>query len=319
MLADGTFLMTDKSEQFDQDNSSEFSDEAVRRFLLGGLSASERPLFEQRLFTNDDLEARVRLAELDLADDYAFEHLSTPDRRLFGQRFLVTAGRQQKLQVSRNLRDRFSAKPAGSSEKSKVAKRLKHLFGLDRPAWRFAFGILILLILFGTAWLVIREPRIARQIANRIMPRRSPPQSAPLKAGHPTNTSMPEHQITPSPMPAHDQATVSPAGVSIALTPAVSSQTSEVPALNLPKGEQDVVRLQLVLKADQTGPYRAELVTSEGSSVFSAEALKPNDSRAKIDFDVPARLLKTGDYQIRLGRSNEGSRESLGSYYFRVQ
>jgi hypothetical protein len=311
--------MIDKNEQFDQDNSSEFSDEVLRRFLLGGLSASERPLFEQSLFTNDDLEARVRLAELDLADDYAFEHLSTPDRRLFGQRFLVTADRQQKLQVSKVLRDRFSAKPAGSSEKSTVAKRLKNLFGLDRPAWRFAFGILILLILFGSMWLVIKEPRIAGQIANRIIPRRSPPQSAPLKASHPTNTSMPEHQITPSPMPAHDQATASPVGVSIALTPAVSSQTSEKPALNLPKGEQDVVRLQLVLKPDQTGPYRAELVTSEGSSVFSAEALKPNDSRAGIDFDIPARLLKTGDYQIRLSRGNEGSRESLASYYFRVQ
>jgi hypothetical protein len=310
--------MADKNEQFDKDNSPEFPDEAVRRFLLGELSALEQPLFEQRLFTDYALEARVRLAELDLADDYAFERLSTQDRRFFEQRFLLTAKRQQSLQVSKVLRDRFSTSAAARSEKT-VAERLRYLLGLDRPAWRLAFGVLILLVLLATAWLVIKEPRIAGQIANRIIPRRSPPQSAPREASHPTNTSMPEHQITPSPMPVHDQTAATRVVVSIALTPAVSSRTSEIPALNLPKGEQDVVRLQLVLKPDQTGPYRAELVTSEGSSVFSADSLKPTDSRAEIDFDVPARLLKTGDYQIRLGRGNEGSRESLGSYYFRVQ
>ena len=309
--------MADKNEQFDKDNWSEFPDEAVRRFLLGELSALEQPLFEQCLFTDYALEARVRLAELDLADDCAFERLSTPDRRLFEQRFLVTAGRQQKLQVSKNLRDRFSANTAAGSEKT-VAKKLRYLFGLDRPAWRLAFGVLILLVLLATAWLVIKEPRIAGQIANRIIPRRSPPQSAPLKAGHPTNTSMPEHQITPSPMPVHDQTAATRVVVSIALTPAVSPRTSEIPSLNLPKGEQDVVRLQLVLKPDQTGLYRAELVTSEGSSVFSADSLKPTDSRAEIDFDVPARLLKTGDYQIRLGRAANETTKGETRYYFRV-
>ncbi len=311
--------MAGNNENFEKDNASEFSDETIRRFLLGELSALEQPLFEQSLFTDDGLEARVRLAELDLADDYAFERLSTHDRKSFEQRFLLTSNRQQKLQVSKVLRDRFSANAAAGSEKGTVAERLRYLFGLDRPAWRIAFGVLILLILFGTAWLVIKEPRIAEQITNRIIPRRSPFPSAPREAGHPANTSMPEHQITPSPMPLHDRAAAPPVGVSVALTPAVSFQASEMPSLNLPKGDQDVVRLQLVWKPDQTGPYRAELVTKEGSSVFSAEALKPIDSGAGIDFDVPARLLKTGDYQVKLSRVDGGSKGSVASYYFRVQ
>jgi hypothetical protein len=92
-----------------------------------------------------------------------------------------------------------------------------------------------------------------------------------------------------------------------------------MPALSLPKGDQDVMRLQLALKPDQTGPYRAELVTIEGSPVFSAEALNPADSRAGIDFDVPARLLKAGDYQVKLSRVDGGSKGSVASYYFRVQ
>jgi len=120
-------------------------------------------------------------------------------------------------------------------------------------------------------------------------------------------------------MPEHDQTASPGVPVTIALRPAVTPQTSETPAFNLPKGDQDVVRLQLALKPDQTGPYRAELLTIEGSSVLSSDSLKPNDPRAAIDFDVPVRLLKTGNYQVQLSRVNVGSKGSVASYFFRVQ
>ena len=309
--------MTGNTHFSDGDGTREFSDETIRRFLLGRLGASEQPLFEQRLFTDDGLEARVRLAEFDLADDYAFERLSAGDQQSFEQKFLLTPDRQQKLQVSRVLRDRFSAGTAAGRERSTVAERLKYLFRLDRPALKIAFGVLVLLILIGTAFLVIKEPRIAQQITNRMRPRRSPAPGAPREAGHGSNTSAPEHQTTPSPMPVHDQKAASPVSVSVALTPSVSPQTSQITAINLPKGDQDVVRLQLSIQPDQTGPYRVELLTIEGSSVLSADSLRPIDSN--VDFDLPARLLKPGDYQIRLSRDDGGSKKSVESYYFRVQ
>ena len=80
------------------------------------------------------------------------------------------------------------------------------------------------------------------------------------------------------------------------------------------------MRLQLALKVNQPGPYRAELLTVAGQSVFSAESITAADNgSARIDFDVPAHLLKTGNYQISLGRDNAGAKENTGSYYFRVQ
>ena len=313
--------MADNKDQIHDGVPGEFSDETIRRFLLGGLSASEQPLFEQRLFTEDGLDARVRLAEFDLADDYALERLSAPERNLFEERFLLTSDRRQKLQVSKVLRDRFSPinATAKRSEKKTVADSLKDLFGFGRPVWRFAFGVLILVILLGTAWLVVKEPRLARQIANRINPRRSAPANAPREVNHPANTSTPEHQTTPSPMREHDQTASSLIAASIMLIPEVSPDSSKMLSVNLPKGEREIVRLQLVLKPDQSGSYRAELVAIEGSSVFSADTLKTNDSHAGIDFDVPARLLKTGNYQVRLSRVDRGSKGIVASYYFRVQ
>ena len=310
--------MADNHNHLPENGLQEFSDETIRRFLLGGLGASERPLFEQRFITDDGLDARVRLAEFDLADDYAFERLSAPDRRLFEQRFLLTPNRQHQLMVSAALRAQFSSTTTKWSEGHTITQRLRGLFGLRRPAWRIAFAVLILVILFGAVWLVIKEPRLTRQITNRIIPRRSTPAGAPREAGHPANTSTPEHRTIPSPMPEHDQTASSPIAASIALKPAVTPPTSEMPVFNLPKGDQDAVRLQLALKSDQTGPHRAELLTIEGSSVLSVDSLKP-DSSAGIDFDVPARLLKSGNYQVKLSRVEGGSKRSVAIYYFRVQ
>jgi hypothetical protein len=101
--------------------------------------------------------------------------------------------------------------------------------------------------------------------------------------------------------------------------PAASSDSASMPSLTLPKGEQAIVRLQLAVTPNQQRTYRAELLTVDGQTVFSAESIRaPEDGGAQIDFEVPARLLKTGNYQIRVARDNAGVQENLGRYYFRV-
>jgi hypothetical protein len=306
--------MTTNTQQFDGDGTQAFSDETIRRFLLGELGAPEQPLFEQRLITDDGLDARIRLAEFDLTDDYAFGRLSAADQERFEKRFLLTSNRQQKLEVSRALRDRFlpttATAYAARPEKKTVADRLRYLFGLDRTAWRIAFGVLILVILFGTAWLLIKEPRIARQITNRMIPRRSLPSSAPRRADHPTNTSSPEHQTTPSPMPLHDSAIESPESVVLFPT---TRDLDKIPTVTLSNGEKDVLRLTLTVN-DRTSAYRAEVLTIDGQTVFNVDWLQG----PQFALDVPMRLLKSGKYQIRLSDARDGSKKEVASYYFLV-
>jgi hypothetical protein len=287
----------------------------IRRFLLGGLNSSEQPAFEQGLFSDDGLAGRVRRAELELADDYAYGRLAAGERDLFEKKFMVSADRRRKLEVSSGLRERFASAQLAKQEVSVVGK-LRSLFSVTRPAWRLAFGAAVLLILFATALLVIKEPRLTQRITDKIIPRRLARRSAPQEANHPTNESIPEHQVTPSPMPVHDQSSSSM--MSVALAPA--SETGEVLSVNPPKGVGDVVRFQLAARSDQRGPYRAELITVEGQTVFTVESIKaPNAPGALVDFEVPAALLKSGNYQIKLTRDNAGAKESVGSYYFRVQ
>jgi hypothetical protein len=294
---------------FEQDNSSRFSDETIRRFLLGELTESERPVFEKQLFADEGLEARVRLAEIELADDRGFERLNAADRALFERKFLVTGKRQQMVEVSTALRDRLSSKKATRSEKS--AKRWGQRFGFDRPAWKIAFGGLVLLILFGTVLLVVKEPRLTQQITNKVFSRRSPARSAPREVNHPTNTSSPEHQTTPAPMPLHDSA--NPLTESAVLFPS-QPDLGKIPTLTLPTGENGVVRLRLAV-INQTVPYRAEVLASDGESVFGNDWL----SGPPFNLDVAASSLKSGKYQIRLSDARDGSKTEVASYYFQVQ
>lgn len=308
-------MMAGNLEEFSKHSSSQFSDDAVRRFLLGQLSAVEQAPFEERLFSDEGLETRVRLVECELADDYAFERLSAADRRLFEQNYLVTANRHQTLMVSSALHERFaSASAAPTEQKITIRERLRSKLALTQPVWRFAFGLVILILLIGTAWLVTREPQIVRHF----IPKRAPATATPAaarEAGHPRDTSTPVHHDNPPTMPPHEPA--APATVvSFVLSP--NQRETAIPIGNVPRGEHDIARFQLELGPNSSGNFRAELLTNDGQSIFSADLIAvAGVAPTTIDFDVSARLLKTGNYEIRV---TGGSTPRAGgtSYYFLV-
>lgn len=309
-------MITDMPNPLNNAVSNAFSDEVIRRFLLGTLSESEQPVFEQRLISDNGLEASTRLIELDLADDYARERLAASDRKLFEQKFLVTADRKGKLAVSELLRDRFSfagvAPLATRPETDSGARRLAHFLGLDRRVWRIAFGTAILLILFGTVLLVIREPRLVGRIANKIIPKRSVPRR-PREVNHPTNASSPEHDTTtPSPLPVHESAIQPPQTVE--LFPSAPG-LGKIPTVTLSNGERDVVRLKLAVTVDQAVPYRAEVLTIGGQSVLVIDQLQG----PQFEVDLPMRSLRSGKYQVRLSDAGDASKKEVANYYFLVQ
>jgi anti-sigma factor RsiW len=292
-----------------ESTSVTFSDATIRRFLLGQLKADEQSLFEGRLFADDDLEARVRLAEFDLADDFVFERLPRPDNERVRQNFLLSADRNQTLAVSQALRHHFASvarSPAAGAQKFKT------LFDFNQPAWRYAFAALLLLLVFVTVWLGIKEPRLVE----RIIPKGAVPKPAatqtPQETHHPATSSSPVHVEQTPAMPAHEAI-----ALNVLLDPETTS--NEPTIVNPPQNHIGVVRFQLRLEKNQPGPYRAELLGANGDSIFSADSLEPQDG-LKLNFDIPARELKTGDHQIKLSRvAANGLTESVANYYFRVQ
>jgi len=128
---------------------------------------------------------------------------------------------------------------------------------------------------------------------------------------------MPPHE------PANSSATEeSPTIVSILLMPMPNLPPDGfwVPQVNLPKNERDILRLQLSVEADESGTYRAEILTIDGRVVFNAEALKPTHAAAaaQVAFDIPAGALRTGQYEVRLSKVN-GFEAGTTKYYVRVR
>ena len=287
-------------------HSQEFSDETIRRFLLGELNAGERSKFEEQFLVNDELEARVRLAELDLADDFAYARGSGSDRSLFEQSFPLTGERKRKLIVSNALRDRFAAAPALET-KASTFPRLRIVFNFQKPAWRYAFAALVLAILVATAWLVTKEPKFMARIIPKRVIRKPVDTSSPQQANHPTNSSTPNHLQESQQMPVHE----SPAMVR--LDPKVSIDQS--PTIRLSGDVNEVVRLQLTIES-QSGTFRAEVLTISGASIYKLDSLTSYDGQV-VNIDVPARVLKNESYEVRLSGLKNGS--PARSYYFRVQ
>ena len=295
-----------------QDATKEVSDEIIRRFLLGSLGASEQPRFEQQFIKDRDLDARVRLLELELADEYASGSLTAIDRKLFEQKFLVTADRRSKLLVSSLLRERFA--PSASLAQTDSSARLRRLttfFGLDHPVLRFAFGALIIILLFGAVLLIVKEPRLSQRIT-RILPKRPAPRSAPREMNHPPNIPSPEHANTPAPTPVHETAAQSIQ--TLRLFPS-APELGKVPTVFLSNGEKDVLRLQLIVTANEAASYRAEIMTMDGQKVFAADELPG----PHVDVDIPMRLLKSGKYHARLLDARDSSKRVVASYYFFVR
>jgi len=292
-------------------NSHQFSGDSIRHFLLGQLQPSEQTIFEEQLFINSDLEARVRLAEFELADDYAFKRLTESETKAFRETYLLTTDRNQKLKVSQAIRDRFLSESVAET-KPTVYQRLLPWFDLRRPTWRYAFAALILVLILGTVFLVTKETRIVKWILpDRLKPR---PHASPTPQmmNHSPGSSSPVHDEPTPPVVLHE----SPLIVSLTATGSIDQS----PVITLPVGENAVVRFQLLLKDGAPGVYRADLWTTSDETLFSAGSLKSFGAQpASISFDVPAKALESGQYQIRLTRTDDPAKQESSQYYFRVQ
>jgi hypothetical protein len=292
-------------------SAQDFSEATIRRFLLAQLSRGEQSAFERALLMTPLLEQRARLVEIALIDDYVLNRLKANDRDVFQKQFLVTTARRRKVEVSSALRQTLAVENLSQSARSSNAR---NPFVWPTFAWRVAFAIVFLMVLFASALVVRREPQIVEQI----IPKRLRPAAVvtptPSAAHHPANSSESrDHRDETPQLPAHEAAPQT-------MVLLASSSPDTAPSINLPTGERDIVRLQLRIEDGKPRIFRAELLSIDGQPVFTAESLISNQSDAsRIDFDVPSRLLKQGEYQVKVKPAGEGSMEELRSYYFRAR
>lgn len=290
------------------EENPQFSDETIRRFLLGGLDATEQTALEQSLFTDGELEERVRLAELELSDDYAASRLSESERNMFETGFLLTDSRQRQLNVSQTLQGTLSQSSLRVEES--IRDRFINLFDLRRHAWKYAFGVLILALLIATALLVRKErSQIVRDggLPHHASPRPSPTQ-APQEGHHPNNPGAPTHSEDSPQLPLHEDSTPS----------VVLNSNTPLEAAPVIKTNGDVVTIELRLDQPFADSYDINVMTTAGESLFIENAIKRTEGET-LGFDVPASAIESGEFQVVVVRADSEPKQRAGVYYFRVR
>ncbi len=319
-------MLMSKPEEIGSDESSSFTDDQVRLYLLCQLNEAARVKFEACLLADDDLAQRARLAELELSDDYAADRLSMVEREFFEKKFLVTEGRRADLSVSRALHEPAAANAAAiRDEAGSWLQNLLALFSFrGSPVFATAGSLAILILIAGAAWFTVRQVRKAESLTalHEAAPTLEPNensvnQSTPIQPA-PSPQASPDKKAATSPTPAEPQTPATLA--TFTLFPGSLRGSGDLARVVVPKGKRDIVRLVLVPEADGQGVYRAQLLSAEGESILMRARLRisKDKSEPRVVFEIPAQLLKVGDYQIRLSRQLDGKTEPIGSYYFRA-
>jgi hypothetical protein len=286
--------------------TANISDGTIRQFLLAQLSRGEQSAFERALLMNPQLEQRARLAEIALIDDYVLRRLKANDRELFQKDFLVTTARRRKLEVSKALRKTFAVEHVSQPARSSNAQSL---FVWPTFAWRVAFAIVVLMVLFASALVIRREP----QIVKRIIPKRLRPAAVvaptPAAAHHPANSAdSPDHHDETPQLPAHEalpQTMVLLAG----------TLPDNAPVVSLANNASNAVRLELMLERNESARFGVAVMTGEEVVYSVSEISVENTDR--IGIEVPIDRLKPGVFQISLTQRG-GESGMVRTYYFRA-
>ena len=302
-------------EKESQSGETAISDEAIRRCLLGDAQLDERTRFEQLIIIGEAMENRVRLAELELADDYSGGRLSGRELQLFERNFLVTKGRGKKVAVSQALRKALRKRSAELAGKYSVNDGLRYAIAktlrIDPQLARPALLLVALIVSVALVMILIRKPHVQPSVVAKKQEVSLPAQ----QNDHPENA----HPV--------GSQTAEPTEPKVIPQPSlIANVTLQSDALDLPIQvpasplESDIVRVNLLLGPDAPPSCRAELLTSEGQHITEAGELRvlTEGKQKKVVWDFGARLLKVGDYQIRLTRPDASQFPQLGHYTFRV-
>ena len=269
------------------------ADQNIRRYLLGELDEAEQQRLEESLLTDDEMFEELLIVEDELVDEYINGQLAGTERARFEQHFLSTPERVEKLRFARAFKKKINA--ATASESSQPGTPVEP----DASSWKqwlptflqrarypvlslSLAAALLLLVVGGSLWFIIRSQRATEIAANR------GPSSSNLFA--------------------------------VTLTPGAVRDAGEMKRVVIPDNA-DVVQLRLELATDEYPSYRAMLLTDDGREIFTGDRLKAEMAgNVKIvALSFPAKLLARSDYQVKLsGTSASGNQEDIGRYYFRI-
>ena len=315
----------------------------ISLYLLGELPEEQQIEIEDRAFSDREYLASITAVENDLIDEYVRGELSADARQRFESRFLASAERRKRVEFAKALRTVVSELPAGKKVVQPTTtwswRESLYAFinGLN-PAARLAFVAAGILVVVGAAWLFFETLRLRSQVTQLQAEKQSGQNlqqalDAERKRNEELNARLDREkqqreqtdeslrQLTETPK----STTPAPPPViaSLTLLPGLSRGGGEKPNLDL-SNDARLVRFNIGIDPEeQYKSFGVELRTLAGAQVWNRENLaartRKRGTRA-VGLTLPATVLKSGEYELRLrGLTEGGGSEDVGFYYFNVR
>lgn len=320
------------------------NEKLISRYLLGDLSEEQQVEIEDRAFADKEYLASITAVENDLIDEYVRHELTDADRRKFESRFLASAERRKRVEFAKALARVPAEVPV--PEKRVVQswswrESLYAFISVLNPAARFALTAAMLILLVGGAWLLTTTLRLRSQLTqlqaenqSRQNQRQALEQQieAERRRNEELNARLTQEkqqreqsdeslrQLSETADPTNPPPR--PVIASLTLLPGISRGGGDKPSLVMP-GDARLVRLNIGIDPEeQYKNFAVELRTTAGRQVWNKEKLAARNrggARA-IGLTLPASVLKSGEYELRLSGLKEGGEaEDIGFYYFDVK
>jgi anti-sigma factor RsiW len=320
------------------------NEKLISQYLLGELPEEQQVQIEDRAFSDKEYLATITAVENDLIDEYVRGELSATDQQRFENRFLASAERRKRVEFAKALRTVVSESPAPEKKVIQTApgwswreSLYAFLNGLN-PAARLAFVAAAIVIVVGAALLFVETLRLRRQVTQLQAEKQAGQDlQQALEQERKRNTELNARldqekqqreqtdeslrQLTETPEATNPAPP--PVIASLTLLPGLSRGGGQKPTLDL-SSDARLVRLQIGIDPEeQYKSFGVELRTLAGAQVWNRENLaartRKRGTRA-VGLTLPATVLKSGEYELRLrGLTEGGGSEDVGFYYFNVR
>jgi hypothetical protein len=293
-------------------------DEAVlRKYLLGDMSPEEQEEIELWLMSNEDAYCLLEAAEDDLIDDSFAGRLAPRDLDRFQNHFLVAPERQRKLQFSRSFKRAIDA--AAQPVRLEFPSRPGLLdFLRFRPALVYATSALIVILLTGNVWSLLKVAELQRElgsVTSQVTELGRDRDDLKRQLDESQAAALALQAAIPPPKPS-----AAPVLLAMNLVPGITRSSNEIPTITLTSNASRV-RFSLALLDDNFTVYRVSLMNADSREIWTENKVSPTAARdgKTIVLNVPAEVLSSGDFSFSLmGVPDSGTPESIARYYFRA-
>jgi hypothetical protein len=308
--------------------------ELIDRYLLGELSDEERDRLEGDYFADPVLLEELHAARDEMIDAYLRGELPPGRSERFERYFMASPRRRERVEFAKALMQVHAARtsPAATEERRDATSWWQALFALFFAHRQLAFAAAALILVAVGSWVAFRlyssrgqgggDDRLAS-----VRPEQTPPAPVPSPQPEATPsgvTTEPAAAPTPAPPPEQTRTPVprrESRVLAFALTSGLVRGDDEPERLVIPRGTE-VVLLRFGLEDEGHKTYRASLRTPEGEEVPLTSSVRVSGTKTArtATLRVPARLLKDGDYILRLNGTAAGVGETnVARFYFRVE